>query len=135
VNRYQRLGEGRGQEFKPHFDWFREGAQLRDRLFDGCQRSATALMYLSSLAEGEGGETLFLRDGMVSEYSPGNPNHIKVNPQRGRVLAWYNSHPLTEAIDWKTLHAGLPILSNPPAVKLAATAFIRNCTRSDEVQA
>jgi hypothetical protein len=47
---------------------------------------------------------------------------------RGRVLAWFDSHPMTEEVDRKTLHAGMPMIVLSQAVKLAATAFNQKCT-------
>jgi prolyl 4-hydroxylase len=125
VNKYVKPPGEAGQGFRPHYDYFVDESNLKHYRFDGCQRAATLLIYLSDNTSG--GETLFMRDGRSADYNPYNPSHVKVTPKRGRILAWFNCHPLTEAVDGATLHAGVPI---EEGVKLAATLFIRNCTAS-----
>jgi hypothetical protein len=123
VNKYVKPPGEAGQEFRPHYDYFNDEAQLKDHKFNGCERAATLLIYLSDTIRG--GETLFIRDGHSASYNAHNPSHIQVTPRRGRILAWFNCHPLTEAVDGATLHAGVAI---EEGVKLAATLFVRNCT-------
>lgn len=122
VNRY-----GPSQYFHPHHDFLQEDQLFGISDFKGCQRASTALVYLSDVEEG--GETMFTRnldmDGRFN-YDPRNPNHLKITPKRGRVLIWYNMHPYTEKVDRNTLHGGSPVVKG---TKIAATMFIRNCTR------
>lgn len=126
VNRYKP-----SQYFNPHHDFIQEH-QLEGGEFPGCQRSSTALIYLSDVEEG--GETMFTRasdmDGRF-QYDANNPHHLRVKPKRGRVLVWYNMHPFTEKVDPRTLHGGSPVVSG---IKMAATIFIRNCTRPTPTQ-
>lgn len=126
VNKYEKPpGANVGGQYRAHRDFFMDEPSLRHFKFNHCQRAATMLIYLTDTVRG--GETLFLRDGVSSEYNSENPSHILVIPKRGRVLAWFDCNPYTEEPDMSTLHAGLPI---EEGVKLAATLFIRNCTGS-----
>lgn len=61
-------------------------------------------------------------------FDANNPDHLKIKPKRGRVLIWYDMHPYTEKTDMPTLHGGLPVSKG---MKMAATIFIRNCTRTE----
>lgn len=86
-----------GGEYKVHHDFFHvnetyyEGEMKR-----GGQRIKTALVYLN---EGfTGGETEFPQMS------------IKVNPKRGKLVLWDNTHP-DGSPDYDSLHAGLPVIS------------------------
>lgn len=123
VNRYRE-----GQLFKPHYDYLPEDRLGGYTEFPNCQRAATVLMYLSDVEKG--GESLFIRDESNTGdfvYDPSNSNQLSVKPKRGRVLVWFDMHPFTERIDSRTLHGGSPVIEGE---KLAATVFLRNCTRA-----
>ncbi|KAI0566913.1 prolyl 4-hydroxylase 10 [Gracilaria domingensis] len=122
INRYRG-----GQFFNPHFDFLQEGQMDGMPEFKGCQRASTVLIYLSDVEEG--GETVFARDGHMDgnfRFDETNPDHLIVKPKRGRVLIWYDMHPYTESVDPRTLHGGSPVISG---TKIAATIFVRNCSR------
>lgn len=82
-----------GDQFKDHFDAFYKIADKS--FFDEGQRSWTFMIYLSDVEEG--GETEFKN------------LKIKINPKKGRAVAWYNLTPEME-IDKNTLHAGRPVI-------------------------
>lgn len=85
----------RGQEFKPHTDWFpQDSPGWEAEKENGGQRAFTAMVYLNDVTDG--GETDFpLLD-------------LAVTPRRGVLLVWNNAdrngvpNPLT-------LHAGNPL--------------------------
>lgn len=124
VNRYRQ-----GQYFNMHYDFMNEAGVREDPMFpQGCQRAATVLAYLSDVESG--GETVFVRDENYdpeSNINENNPDHLVVRPKKGRVLVWFDMHPYRELIDERTLHGGQPVIKGE---KIAATIFIRNCTRA-----
>lgn len=125
VNRYRS-----SQYFNPHFDFLQEDQLHAPGEFVRCQRASTILIYLSDVEEG--GESVFVRKGDIDgrfDYDENNPDHLAVKPKRGRVLIWYDMHPYTEEVDHRTLHGGSPVKQG---TKLAATVFIRNCTRTPQ---
>ena len=81
-----------GQEYKPHFDWFDASEN---------NRTLTLFVYLNDVAPEQGGATEFTKLG------------IKVQPQLGRALLWYNCSAKGAAVvcDADTEHAGTPPLS------------------------
>jgi prolyl 4-hydroxylase len=86
-----------GEEFRPHVDYFNEGAAgtLRS-LADGGQRVQTALIYLN---EGyAGGSTHFPRLGLAIE------------PRRGDLVHFHNVGADGRGLQ-DSLHAGMPVLS------------------------
>ncbi len=79
-----------GQEYKPHFDWLPEGAEL-DR---SGQRIGTALVYLNK--EYDGGETHFLTPDVRFKGEPGD-------------LLVFENVLADGAVDDAAQHAGLPV--------------------------
>ena len=79
-----------GQEYKPHFDWLPEGAEL-DR---SGQRIGTALIYLNN--EFDGGETHFMTPDIRFKGDPGD------------LLVFENVLP-DGSTDDAAQHAGLPV--------------------------
>lgn len=97
----------RGQEYGSHVDW---GQAQDPSLWIAGQRIATALIYLSTLPDGCGGETVFPHlDAMVK-------------PEAGTALLWPNVNkdgspePLVE-------HSAAPVLCDVP--KYAVNVWIR----------
>lgn len=74
-----------GQEYKPHFDFVRAGAN---------QRRLTALVWLNH--DYRGGETAFLRAG------------LKLKGKKGDAIVFRNALP-DGSVDPMTEHAGLPV--------------------------
>lgn len=122
VNRYEK-----GQRFSIHYDFLSEKGVNDDSHFSGCQRVATALLYLTTVPKG--GETVFARDptfkGGFDDIRAEHPDHAKIKPVTGRMVLWYNVHPFTEMEDKRTWHGGAPV---EDGVKMAATFYIRNCS-------
>lgn len=125
VNRYQV-----GGKFSIHYDFLSEQGVNDDSEFAGCQRVATALLYVTTVPRG--GETVFVREpsfkGGFDDVDVENPDHAKVKPVKGRVVVWYNVHPFTEVEDRRTWHGGAPV---EEGVKVAASVYIRNCSFSE----
>ncbi|MHA7872736.1 MAG: 2OG-Fe(II) oxygenase [Hyphococcus sp.] len=94
---------GVGQEYRPHFDWLPEGAELER----SGQRAATALIYLND--DYRGGETHFLTPGL----------HFK--GATGDLLVFENVDA-AGAPDQNARHAGLPVESG---VKWLASKWFR----------
>ena len=104
----QVVNYGTGQEYRPHFDYFDKlAAGGADCLANGGQRLVTVIMYLHTTDNG--GETIF-------------PElNIKVKPQKGSALVFYNCPPNGE-VDPRTLHGGAPVASGE---KWIATKWLR----------
>jgi prolyl 4-hydroxylase len=84
-----------GQQFKPHYDWFRKGAAYWERMNEaGGQRSWTAMIYLNEPAAG--GETHFPTAGLT------------VKARTGMLVLWNNMLP-DGTPNEATLHAGTPV--------------------------
>jgi len=79
-----------GQEYLPHFDWFRDGT--------GRQREWSVVIYLNAVDPDDGGETAFLS----AENGP-----LLIQPKVGRAVFWRNLLP-TGYVDTTTMHAGRP---------------------------
>lgn len=97
-----------GQEYKPHldaFDWSIGKHALAQ--YDGRQREATILVYLS--APEAGGETVFPELG------------IRVAPISRAAIYWRNVRS-DGSIDRRTLHGGAPVIKG---VKYAANLWFR----------
>ena len=77
-----------GQEYRPHHDFFGEDVENN--------RAATIFVYLSDMADGQGGETEFVRA------------KVSVRPRRGNALLWFNcaARGRTVMCDRETEHAG-----------------------------
>lgn len=85
----------RGQEFKPHNDWFyTTESYWPQEASRGGQRSWTAMAYLNAVEEG--GATFFVRAGLA------------IAPTPGVLLLWNNALPDGRPNEG-TLHAGLPV--------------------------
>lgn len=125
VNRYQV-----GGRFSIHYDFLSEQGVNDGSDFAGCQRVATALLYMTTVSRG--GETVFVRKpsfkGGFDDVDVDNPDHAKVKPVKGKVVVWYNVHPFTEVEDKRTWHGGAPV---EEGVKVAASVYIRNCSFSE----
>ncbi|XP_030554018.1 prolyl 4-hydroxylase subunit alpha-1-like isoform X1 [Drosophila novamexicana] len=89
-----------GGHYQLHYDFFNCPAFPHDRI-------ATTLIYLNDVAKG--GATVFPRLDLV------------VQPERGKVLHWYNMLPATFDYDRRSLHGGCPVLIGE---KLALTNWI-----------
>jgi prolyl 4-hydroxylase len=86
-----------GQQFKPHFDYFKKHSDYWDRMMAcGGQRSWTAMAYLNQPAAG--GETHFPSAGLM------------VQPVQAMLLLWNNMNPDGTPND-ATLHEGCPVLA------------------------
>lgn len=95
-----------GEEYRPHYDWLPEGAE-RAR---GGQRVATAILYLNDAYEG--GETVFVRDGVAVRGAPGD------------ILVFRNVDVDGAALK-PSYHAGEPVRAG---VKWIATRWFRQST-------
>jgi prolyl 4-hydroxylase len=96
----------KGQQYKPHFDYFPEDKEgSATHIKNGGQRIATFLMYLNTPESG--GATIFPDAG------------LEVHAQEGNALLFrYN----TPTADSKTLHGGTPVEAG---VKWVATKWLR----------
>lgn len=122
VNRF-----GAGEGFEIHYDFLGEGGLRSSEEFEGCQRVATGLIYLSDVEEG--GETVFVREvefrGRVGDVKEGE-GVLMVKPKRGRVLVWFNVDVGREEVEWRSWHGGKEVVKG---VKEFATVYVRNCSR------
>lgn len=85
-----------GQEYQRHCDYFPKGVSYWPAMRDaGGQRCWTAMLYLNAVEEG--GETQFLRAGLV------------VPPRPGTLLIWNNLRA-DGSPNGDTLHAALPVV-------------------------
>lgn len=92
---FQVIGYKRGDQYKPHNDWFDPAFPANRRhLVSGGQRVKTVMIYLR--APDKGGETEFVNLG------------IRVRPEERAALVWDNVLP-NGAIDHRVLHSGLPV--------------------------
>jgi prolyl 4-hydroxylase len=98
----------RGNEYRPHFDWFNPDLPgPRKHLERGGQRVGTIITYLSDVEEG--GATSFPNIG------------LEVQPRKGCAVFFANTD--TDGVpDQKTLHAGEPVMRG---VKYIATKWLR----------
>eukprot|EP01126_Amoeba_proteus_P018091 TRINITY_DN1904_c0_g2_i16.p1 TRINITY_DN1904_c0_g2~~TRINITY_DN1904_c0_g2_i16.p1 ORF type:complete len:181 (-),score=33.03 TRINITY_DN1904_c0_g2_i16:201-743(-) len=83
-----------GQEYKPHFDWFRSSEEGIKHLEGQGDRAATVLMYLGEPSEG--GETEFPNIG------------LEVPVVKGNAILFWNSNIFGNG-DEKTLHGSKPV--------------------------
>lgn len=122
VNRF-----GVGEGFEIHYDFLGEGGLRESEEFEGCQRVATGLVYLSDVEEG--GETVFVKDvefkGRVEDVEAGE-GVLMVKPKRGRVLVWFNVDVGREEVEWRSWHGGKEVVEG---VKEVGTVYVRNCSR------
>ncbi|XP_064549532.1 prolyl 4-hydroxylase subunit alpha-1-like [Drosophila montana] len=89
-----------GGHYESHYDFFNSSAFPHDRI-------ATTLIYLNDVVKG--GATVFPELELV------------VQPERGKVLHWYNMLPGTFDYDLRSLHGGCPVLIGE---KIALTNWI-----------
>jgi prolyl 4-hydroxylase len=93
-----------GAQYKAHYDpadRYTEAAKFKPyrellKNPEYSQRTYTVLMYLNDVEEG--GETEFPKLG------------IKIKPEMGKAIVWFNLHPYSKDINENTLHAGLPVV-------------------------
>jgi len=87
-----------GQQYKHHYDFFVPGAPGTPvALQRGGQRHVTLFVYLNDLLPDDpGGHTDF----------PRLP--LRLRPEKGLAVLWYNVDPVTRQEDFRTFHAGLP---------------------------
>lgn len=98
----------RGNEYRPHFDWFNPDLPgPRKHLEHGGQRVGTIVIYLSDVEEG--GATSFPNIG------------LEVQPRKGSAVFFANTDALGVP-DQQTLHAGEPVTRG---VKFIATKWLR----------
>jgi len=104
----QVLSYEKGNEYRPHFDWFDPNVPgPRKHLERGGQRVATIIMYLSDVEEGGG--TSFPKIG------------LQVQPKKGCAVYFANTNAAGE-VDHNTLHAGEPV---ERGIKYVATKWLR----------
>jgi prolyl 4-hydroxylase len=86
-----------GQEYQPHYDFFPPGSDGADReLQRGGQRMITLFVYLNTVPEGHGGETVF-------------PNlDMKVPAKKNDAAFWYDVD-IDGKEDERTFHGGAPV--------------------------
>lgn len=124
VNRYNVSGM-----LALHRDYLNENAiREQNHAFAGCQRVATVVVYLVSPQRG--GETVLVSNttarAPIRELDVSHPD-VKLYPgKEGRVITWFNVHPLTEDTDNRTWHGGMVV---EEGVKVALSFYIRNCSR------
>ena len=97
-----------GGEYQPHVDWFNpdDPSFMACTLFGG-QRLCSVLIYLNDGYVG--GETDF-------------PNvAMKITPELGKALVWYN-HDDSGELTQDSLHAGMPVISG---LKYIAIVWVR----------
>ncbi|CAE8599730.1 unnamed protein product [Polarella glacialis] len=114
-----------GEQHKPHYDYVQEApnpsqVDVRfavgrpepslDSMFLGGQRFCTVLLYLSSTAEDQGGETAFGELG------------LKVRPEIGAALIWPNVQKDGQP-EPRTVHGSLPLRYGE---KLVVNAWLRS---------
>lgn len=108
-----------GEEHKAHYDYtqdidvkyaMKEPEPKMDSLLMGGQRHCTVLLYLRSLAEGDGGETRF------------EHLNVRVRPRIGAALLWPNVDRSGEA-DPRTMHCSEPLRAGE---KYVANAWLRS---------
>jgi prolyl 4-hydroxylase len=104
----QMLRYEKGNEYRPHFDWFDPALPGPARhLQRGGQRLATVILYLSDVEQG--GATTFPEAG------------LQIQPRRGQALFFANTDSSGRP-DRRSLHAGEPVQAG---VKLIATKWLR----------
>ena len=83
----------KGQEFKPHYDYFQSGLD-DEYMANGGQRTYTIMVYLNMVLQG------------------GGTNFVKLNqkflPKRGQAIVWSNLRN-DGSVDERTLHQGQPV--------------------------
>jgi prolyl 4-hydroxylase len=93
--RFQVLRYKIGQEYKPHFDYFKKSGLKRAKIKkQGGQRIATVLVYLGEPQSG--GETIFPKV------------NIKIKSKRGRAVFFYNIQT-DGSEDELSLHGSMPV--------------------------
>lgn len=105
---FQVVGYKRGDQYKPHQDWFDpETAAFSAHAVNGGQRIKTLMVYVK--CPKAGGETEFVGLG------------IKIKPKLGMALMWDNVL-MNGKPDPRLLHAARPVISGE---KFVATRWIR----------
>lgn len=98
----------KGNEYRPHYDWFDPALPgPRKQMDRGGQRAGTIIMYLSHVEQG--GATSFPNLG------------LEVQPNKGGAVFFANTDNYG-APDRQTLHAGEPVIKG---VKVIATKWLR----------
>lgn len=98
-----------GQFYKQHYDYLNDKSEEVKKYG---QRTATVLVYLNTLADGEGGGTKFHVSDLV------------VQPRVGSAVMWFNVTPAGHG-DARTLHSGEPI-TTPGVEKYAMNIWFRD---------
>ena len=104
----QVLKYGKGQEYRPHYDFFDpKNANYQKNIGKGGQRVGTLLMYLSDVEAGGG--TNFPKI------------NLEVRPKKGMALYFANTK-FDGSIEPLSLHAGMPVNKG---TKFLATKWLR----------
>jgi prolyl 4-hydroxylase len=87
----------KGEEYRPHFDFFPENKVEPDK---GGQRVGTFLMYLNNLASG--GETIFPKIGLSITPKKGSAIYFHYGNSKGQVdrLSLHSSRPVENGEKW-----------------------------------
>lgn len=105
----------RGQQYRPHFDWFADP----DKEPGKSQRTTTLFAYLQGCDPRCGGATVF------SELKPnGGPEPLRVRPVTGNAVLFENLHADGRGNE-KTRHGGEPVLC-ADAEKVGLNAWFRS---------
>ena len=124
---FQVLRYERGQEYRPHFDYFHDSVHTeRDK---GGQRVGTVLMYLTDVEKG--GETTF-PSAQEGERAPSDASacargKVAVAPKAGDAL-YFRSLNHNLSLDVLSAHAGCPV---ELGVKYSATKWMHVYTIED----
>lgn len=100
---FQILRYEKGQEYKPHYDFFEHPSQTEN----GGNRYLSMIIYLNTPEEG--GETLFPKLNQ------------KIKAEKGNAIVFFNMDH-DGRLDYSTLHGGAPVIKG---TKWVATKWIR----------
>jgi hypothetical protein len=117
IEPFQVLRYEHGQKYEPHFDYFPVGTPGQvEAVKMGGQRLITLFVYMSTLDDGAGGETVFPELGM------------EFKPIKSDAVYWYDMD-VNLVEDSRTLHGGKPVLNG---TKWGLNIWIREADFSKE---